>query len=352
MVPTSLAFAGEARRAPGALRPGRLSAFIVTAGLAAALIGSLTYAYLRKDITVVVSGRTVKVTTFRRTVGQALAQAHITVRGSDEVSPPLQSRLWEGQTVVVRRAVPVTLKLDGKIIRLASAAPTVAELLHRRRVSVGRSDKVFPSPDAPLARNATIRVVRIQHRLVVEQSEIPYNVRTSADPLIPRGIVRVRAPGRVGLKERVFKVTLADKRVVRRELVGERVVRSPLDRVITIGSQVQIASRGLFAGRETLDMVATAYSPWCCRGVDNVTAIGILAGYGVVAVDPTVIPLGSRLYIEGYGYAIAGDTGSRIKGLRVDLGFATKREAIRFGRRPVRVYIIVKKEKKAKGKRG
>ncbi|HET6947256.1 MAG TPA: 3D domain-containing protein, partial [bacterium] len=79
---------------------------------------------------------------------------------------------------------------------------------------------------------------------------------------------------------------------------------------------------------------------FCCKGVDDVTALGIRAGFGVVAVDPAVIPLGSRLYIEGYGYAIAADTGSAIKGMRIDLGYDTKGQALRFGRRPVRVYII------------
>jgi 3D (Asp-Asp-Asp) domain-containing protein len=64
------------------------------------------------------------------------------------------------------------------------------------------------------------------------------------------------------------------------------------------------------------------------------------AGKGVVAVDPRVIPLGTRLYIEGYGVAVAGDVGSAIKGRRIDLGFGTYAEAIRWGRRNVRVQIL------------
>jgi 3D (Asp-Asp-Asp) domain-containing protein len=74
--------------------------------------------------------------------------------------------------------------------------------------------------------------------------------------------------------------------------------------------------------------------------VDGTTSIGLRAGYGVVAVDPELIPLRSVLYIEGYGRAIAGDVGSAIKGRRIDLGFEKAREAYRFGRRVVRVYIL------------
>ena len=64
------------------------------------------------------------------------------------------------------------------------------------------------------------------------------------------------------------------------------------------------------------------------------------AAHGVVAVDPQVIPLGTRLYIPGYGNAIAGDTGGAIIGMRIDLFFEAEAEAIRFGRRKVDVYVL------------
>jgi len=64
------------------------------------------------------------------------------------------------------------------------------------------------------------------------------------------------------------------------------------------------------------------------------------AGHGIVAVDPGVIPLGTKLYIPGYGFAIAGDTGGAIVGHRIDLGFDSLNDAMEFGRRPVKVYTL------------
>lgn len=328
------------------VRPGWLSALILTVGLTSALAGGLVHSYLRKDITIAVGGEAVTRATYKRTVGQALAEAGVQLMAGDEVWPAPSTWLREGHSIAVHRAVLLTLKVDGKTVMLTSSAPTVREVLRRRHVVVHQQDRVFPSPGATPHAGMTIRVIRIQHRVIVEQIEIPYQVQSSRDPMTPRGIVRVKAPGQTGLKERAFKITLADAMVASRNLVGERVVRNPLDRVIMIGTQVQVASRGQFADREVLDMVATAYSPYCCPGVDNITATGMYAGYGVVAVDPKVIPLRSRLYVEGYGYAVAGDTGSWIKGMRIDLGFGTKGEAIRYGRRSVRVYILHKQEKK------
>lgn len=324
----------------GLKTPVSLSAVILAAGLAVLLLASGVYGLLRKEITVVVAGRARQHVTFGPTVRQALDETGIVLRRDDEVSPSMTARLSEGTRVVVRRAVPVTLAVDGRAVKVSSAAATVGDLLHRRGVVLGEQDKVFPSISTPLWSGAKVRVVRIVHHLVAERTEIPFRVVSTKDPITPRGIIRVKQPGRKGVRERLYRLTLADRVLVKRILIGERLVRTPLDRIISVGTRILIVSRGQFAGKELLEMVATAYAPWCCRGVDDVTALGLRAGYGVVAVDPAVIPLGSRLYVEGYGYAIAGDTGGLIKGLRIDLGFDTRHEAVRFGRRTVRVYII------------
>ncbi len=100
----------------------------------------------------------------------------------------------------------------------------------------------------------------------------------------------------------------------------------------------QPAPSDLRPGR-TMIMRATAYSPQE-PGLDDHTASGLPARYGVVAVDPTVIPLGTRLLVEGYGEAIAGDTGSAIKGMRIDLCFDTLAECEAYGVRMVRVTVL------------
>ncbi len=325
------------------VRPGFISTLIVAIGLSAAFGTGVGYTMARKDVTFVTAGQAVPHTTFARTVRQALVESGIRLRPLDEVSTGLDARLSDGLAIVIRRAVPVTLMVDGKAVRMESAAPNVTVLLARRGVHLAAWDKVYPSRQTVLSRGLRVRVVRIRHTLITKQTEVPFQVHSSRDPRTPRGIIRVLAAGRPGLRERVWKVTYADGVAVDRTLIGERIARSPLDRVITIGTQVLLASRGRFAGKEMLDMLATAYAPFCCPGVDDVTAIGMRAGYGVVAVDPSIIPLGSRLFIEGYGYALAGDTGRAIRGLRIDLGFDTRHQAVRFGRRAVRVYIIAKK---------
>ena len=90
---------------------------------------------------------------------------------------------------------------------------------------------------------------------------------------------------------------------------------------------------------QVLGMEATAYLP-TDGGGEGLTAMGIPATYGVVAVDPNVIPLGSRVYIPGYGEALAADTGGAIYGYRIDLCMEDYWQAMDFGRRTVNVFVL------------
>lgn len=94
-----------------------------------------------------------------------------------------------------------------------------------------------------------------------------------------------------------------------------------------------------FAYSNVMSMEASAYLP-ADGGGSGITATGIPATYGVVAVDPGVIPLGTRLYIPGYGEAVAADTGGAIRGYKIDLCMESYSQAMQFGRRNVTVYVL------------
>lgn len=90
-------------------------------------------------------------------------------------------------------------------------------------------------------------------------------------------------------------------------------------------------------------MNSSAYEPGpqsCGKYADGYTCNGTKADYGVVAVDTKFIPLGTRLFIEGYGYAVAADRGGAIDGHDIDLCFRTVAECYKWGRKKVKVYIL------------
>jgi 3D (Asp-Asp-Asp) domain-containing protein len=95
---------------------------------------------------------------------------------------------------------------------------------------------------------------------------------------------------------------------------------------------------GIISFKRKLSVFATSYDKYC-PGCNEITATGMKAGFGVIAVDPKVIPLGSRVYVPGYGIAVAGDTGGAIKGNKIDLGFEDVRRGW-WSSRFVEIYVL------------
>lgn len=232
--------------------------------------------------------------------------------------------------------IAVTLRVDGEDRALTTQAVCVAELVASQGIALGPEDETNPALDAALSDGMTVVVKRVIQSVVRRQIEIPPPVVTRRDRRMGRPVVL--HPGRPGLADAVVEVRYRDGVETEQRVISQTVIRKPESKIVVAGSR-KLPSRG----GQMLVMEATGYDPGprsCGRFASGRTAIGMKAGKGVVAVDPRVIPLGTRLHIEGYGRAVAGDVGSAIKGRRIDLGFDTYKEAINWGRRTVRVRIL------------
>lgn len=240
-------------------------------------------------------------------------------------------------------ALEIIVKADGSEQRVLTSQTTVGEALQDAGISLSPADYVIPSPNTKLRAGMIVRVVRVTEKVVVEEQPIGFKTRKQPTNALRVGLTQVVEEGQRGLKNVYYKVRYEDGVEKSRSVIRSEVVQQPKDRLILFGERGALASRGWFVSRKVLIMHATAYDPSprsCGRYASGRTSTGMRAGYGVVAVDPRVIKLGTKLYIEGYGFAIAGDRGSAIKGNRIDLGFDTYREAVRFGRRTVKVHIL------------
>jgi 3D (Asp-Asp-Asp) domain-containing protein len=152
------------------------------------------------------------------------------------------------------------------------------------------------------------------------------------------GAIRKVDEGRIGTVSETFEVTYEAGTAVEFRLLDREVVESR-PTVYHISKSGYSTSRGSFVRGEVRTMSASAYDP-NPRGGTGRTSLGHRAKFGHVAVDPKVIPLGSLLYIEGYGFALASDTGGAIKGNRIDLCYNSRAQAFQFGRRKVKVHVL------------
>lgn len=190
-------------------------------------------------------------------------------------------------------------------------------------------------------QNGVLSWQRLEHRPLQPKTI------TRFDSNLEPGASKVISAGHPGTVEVLVQYSQRDGGPVHQKILTRTVIEPCHPRVVAEGiSETTLAAfeaRGLAkmasVARGAIEMIATAYTADSAGGSGR-TAIGRRAGYGIVAVDPRVIPLGSRLYIPGYGMAIAGDTGGDIVGRRIDLGFDSYRSALRFGRRDVTVYRL------------
>lgn len=344
---------GGARRTAGhAARPTRLTgpkwqARLV--GILTVLIilsASLAYALTRKEIELTVDGETHRIVTHRRLVRTLLASQKVRLGPADEVVPALATPLSRKMRVVVYRAVPLTVRVDGRTVSLLTPKQTVREALAAAGIGLGPHDRLEPAADK-VAAGMVVKVHRVEIRDVVQKVEVPFTVVRRSDPNLERGHERTVRAGVKGLKERVVRVTTEDGKVISKTVVSEKTLREPAPQLVAVGTKKVVrtlrTSRGDYRYVERRVMVATAYDPSprsIGPGATGYTYLGLKAGYGIVAVDPRVIPLRTRLYIPGYGEALAADIGGAIKGNRIDLCFNTYEEAIRFGRRRIEVYVL------------
>jgi 3D (Asp-Asp-Asp) domain-containing protein/uncharacterized protein YabE (DUF348 family) len=294
------------------------------------------------------NGTIAQLTTNAATVGDLLRERNVTVGPRDYLSPQVEVPLSDGLVVIYRAAVPVTVQTSHLRVATISAAEDVGALLAEQHVLVGPDDVVWPALADPVPANG---VVRVQHVVAWERNEhhaIAAQTIHHVDFSMAPGTSRTLTKGASGERIVTVRFTQREGAYVVRSVVASHVVRKPRPRVIVDGvgeydAFARFAAHGVertvFIAQSAMQMVATAYTA-DCAGCSGRTAIGRPAGHGIVAVDPRIIPLGTRLFIPGYGAALAGDTGGSIHGNRIDLGFNSWRDAMLFGRRQVTVYRL------------
>lgn len=277
-------------------------------------------------------------------VGDALKRANISLSPGDAVVPSADTRIAPGMQVVVRRARPVFVQYDGKVITILTSEDSVAKVLELAAIKPTADDIVVPPPEESVPESGIVRVVHVTYAEVTVDESVAYTTVTQNDPNLEAGLTRVYREGVPGVDEVRYKVRYEDGVEVAREELQRTRVKEPTPRVLLAGTRQEV-----YRGGQTIrfvrafEMSATGYCscPICCGPYsDGYTHIGLPAKKGVIAVDPSVIPLGTRVYVDGYGYAVAADTGSAIKGNKVDLCFDTHQEALAWGVRRVKVYVL------------
>ncbi len=263
------------------------------------------------------------------TVGQALAGLGITVDPHDRVTPSAGSRLVPGAHVYIQHAVKTRLVLAGVEQEVFTHADTVGGMLAEAGVWLETMDRVSPIPATAVRRDMRVSVTTVRDATETSEEVIPFDTVYRYDSDVAEGRELLEQAGGNGSIHREYRIRLINGKEVQRELVNE-IVTPASDEVVTVGTYVRpsptatptpvVTPVGELTCRGSLSVYATWYTA-ASAGGSGTTATGTAVYKGIVAVDPTVIPLGTQLYIPGYGYGVAADTGGGIKGYMIDLGY-------------------------------
>lgn len=301
----------------------------------------------RKTITVVVDGNETKLVTYRKTVETALKDNGIYIGSKDKVTPSPNDKLYDKSTIILKRAANIRINVDGETIDVLSAEDTVDSMLKAEGIVLNADDRVVPDRLSDLSPGMEVDIIRVEYKTVTENKSLSFKEIVKADSKLANTKRNVIQEGKGGEAKVTYSVTYENGKEVSRTMVKEEVIKEPMNRIIVQGTypSMPVSSRGeVLPYSKTFKAKATAY--WAVRGVGKTyTASGRKAvrnpdGYSTIAVDPGLIPYGTKLFVEGYGFATAADTGTGIKGETIDVFFDTYKEACSWGLKYVNVYIL------------
>ncbi|NHN35091.1 DUF348 domain-containing protein [Paenibacillus sp. S3N08] len=324
----------------------------------------MLYGTATKKVSVVVNGQESVVYTKQWILQRFLDEQGISIGENDRLSASLDAKVNTGDRIAIDHARPFKLTADGETKTYYTVAKTVESALQEFQVSLGELDKISPALETKLSETEEIQIVRVKKEMEEFSELIAFEVEKTSDSQLPKGKEQVVQEGQEGVIVKTKEKLFEDGKLISEAVVDEKVQSESVNKIVAIGtknpvtvlsaatpSTQQLSKSGMnFAVKQVINNVTlTAYSAGVAstgKSAEHpqygLTASGTRVMEGrTIAVDPTVIPLGWWVYIDGLGFRRAEDIGSAVKGNKVDVYFDSNDYANRFGmKRGYTIYVI------------
>ena len=349
---------------------------LAVVAIAAFPIGVISFIAAESSLTQVVLQDGDDETVFRvaaETVEGFFAEAGIETNRHDRLSHVPHAILTDGMIISIEREMAFYVQKDGgePFVRTGRPGITPLQVMRQlqqetdtalifgednRRGQNGESSHYAQATNArsgytPVINGEVLSFSTFYTRFDVEYIPLPYQVVENTTSAVSAGRQRMRVYGEEGMKAITTAIIYIAGEEVNREVVSIDILEEPVYGILDIGtgwlgSLTDVTCESFHYYRR-IRMEATAYTAYySCTGKHpddpwfGITASGRRVEHGIVAVDRNVIPLGTRLYVENYGFAIAADVGGAIRGYMIDLYMYTLEQARRFGRRHIYVWVL------------
>lgn len=322
---------------------------IGTIAIAFVVVTAVTIMSMRKTLVISIDGKEATFVTYKGTVKDVLQEKGIQVSSKDKVQPSLESKVSEKETIKVKTAIPVEIKAGGTEVQVQTAEDTIGDMLDAEKNTLKDQgiefdkdvDEVSPSLDSKIEGNESVQLVKVETKEITDKEAINFDTIVEKDENLDSSVQKVKSEGVNGEKEITYQIIYKDGVEISRNVKSSKTILEPQNEIVVKGTGQVYASRGgnKITYKKKLNCTATAYSSHSTTATGR-TPVRNESGISTIAVDPAVIPLGSKVYVDGYGYAIASDTGSAIKGSRIDIYLNSSSECDNWGRRSVNVLVV------------
>ena len=320
-----------------------------TITVAVVIVTTVTIMSMRKTLIISIDGKEETFVTYKGTVKDVLQEKGIVLASKDKVQPSLESKVSEKETIKLKTAIPVDIKLNGMQVQVLTAEDTVKDMLdaeeetlHEQGIDFDKEiDEISPSLDSTIDSDTNLQIVKVQTSDLVQKQPINFDTIVEKNEDLDSSVQKVKSEGVNGQKEITYQVVYKDGVEVSRNVKSTRTIVEPQNKVVVKGTGHVYASRGggNITYKKKISSIATAYSNHSSTATGR-SPVRNEGGLSTIAVDPSVIPLGSKVYVDGYGYAIASDTGGAIKGNRIDVYLNSSSECDSWGRKSVNTLVV------------
>jgi uncharacterized protein YabE (DUF348 family) len=301
-----------------------------------------------KPVNVAIGDERRTIWTTADTIKELIEQENLDVTEHDVIEPALDTKIEKDLSLTIDKAFKLALSVGEEKQQVWTTSTTVADFLKEQNVKLNELDKVEPALTEKIDEKSNVTVTRVEKVTDVVEEPIAFDVVTKNDNSIEKGVQKVIDSGKEGKQKKHYEIVKENGEEVSRKLLKTETIEESKDRVVAMGTKaVQTVSTTVSRGNDSVSkemyVNSTAYTAHC-SGCSGTTATGVNLRANpnakVIAVDPNVIPLGTKVHVEGYGYAVAADTGSAIKGNKIDVFIPSQSAAYRWGSKRVKIKIL------------
>lgn len=276
-----------------------------------------------KVVSLLEAGQSKVLTSTAPTLGSALWAAGYRLFASDQLIPEPSTPLSSGLTASLLPSRPVTIRTQQADTTVRTAAATVGQALSDVNLSLQGLDYSLPAPNSPVPSSGEITLVRVTEEVLIEQTPIPFETEYQPVSDLDLDSQSIVQAGEYGLTAQRLRVRIENGEEITRTVETAWMARQPTPRIIGYGTNVVMHTTAVDGVEiqywRELSMYATSYHP---SEVGDTTASGLPLQKGVAAVDTSLVPFFTELYIPGYGQATAADIGGGVVGRWIDLGYS------------------------------